>query len=238
MALFIVLFFVCNDLLMPWYVDKSGILIVPSITGKPFDIAKSTIDSIGLEGRQGDIRMDKSHTAGIVIFQHPPAGEQVKRGRRVYMTVSGGEMLVSVPNLRGRTLRDAKFALEREGLKLGAIEYLPSEDYPINTILEQRMSPGAKVKKDIYVSVTISQGRVAENIIIPDLNGKTLNDALNILRTAGLNLGKVTYLPAMDLLPNTVVDQYPRVGERASPQQAIDLFVVQGGEKKRAFPEN
>ena len=65
---------------------------------------------------------------------------------------------VLVPNLKGRTIRDAKFALEREGLKLGGIEYRPSDDFPASTIMEQEVAAGQQVKRDRYVAVVVSQG--------------------------------------------------------------------------------
>ena len=193
---------------------------------------------MGLEARQGETRVDKDHLAGIVIIQNPAQGSKVKKGRRIYLTISEGEQLVQVPNIRGRTLRDASFVLEREGLKLGAVEYQSSEESPPNTVIEQKVAPGTKVKRDIYVSVVISQGKTDRKVSVPDLRGKTLTEAGKILANNGLKLGNITYIPSTELLPNTVVDQFPRVSELVAFGQAIDLFVVQGGEKKKNILEN
>ncbi|TLY29533.1 MAG: PASTA domain-containing protein [Ignavibacteria bacterium] len=110
-----VLFFTFNDIIFPWYVNQGGIVNVPSVLGQSFDEAVKNLAAQGLEGRKGDVRMDKEHPAGIVIIQSPFAGDKVKKGRRVYLTVSGGEQVATVPNIKGRTLRDARFGLEREG---------------------------------------------------------------------------------------------------------------------------
>ncbi|MBI1807239.1 MAG: PASTA domain-containing protein [Ignavibacteria bacterium] len=238
LGVILLLFFLCNDLVIPWYVNHGGVLTVPSVVGVNFDLAKRILDSLGLEGRQADVRLDREHPAGEVIIQNPMAGDKVKKGRRIYLTVSGGELLVTVPNVKGRTLRDARFGLEREGLKLGAVEYQSSEEFPTNTIIEQKIAPGTKVKKDVYVSVIVSQGSVSQSIIVPDVTGKTLTQAGIILSGSGLRSGNVTYIPSADLLPNTVVDQYPRGGERVINGQAVDLFVVQGAEKKKEILEN
>ncbi len=217
---------------MPWYTASGGIITVPPVVGMKIDDAMKLLDSLGFEPRKGDVRMDRENPTGIVIIQNPLAKAIVKKGRRVYLTISGGEIMVSVPNLKGRTLRDARFMLEREGLKLGAIEYQPSDDYPENTVVEQNIYAGAKVKRDIYVSVVISQGSFAEKISVPDVTGKTLFEVGKILLNIGLNSGNITYVPSPDMLPNTVVDQYPRSGEMVVRGQSIDLIVVQGGEKK------
>jgi eukaryotic-like serine/threonine-protein kinase len=237
-SLFFILFILCNDILLPWYVNRGGICVVPSVTGMKSDDARHLLDSLGFEPRIADTRMDRDHPAGIVIIQNPPSGDKVKRGRRVYLTVSGGEILISVPNIKGRTLRDALFVLEKEGLKLGAVEYAPSEEFPENTVVEQKINPGVKVKHDVYVSVVVSQGSASQKVAVPDITGKNLTEATTVLLNIGLKIGNVTYVPSIDLLPNTIVDQYPRVGEMVSIGQAVDLFVVQGAEKKKEILEN
>ena len=238
LAFVVLLFFVCNDLLMPWYVSHGGQIDVPSVVGLRFEYAQHFLDSLGLVARQGDLRTDKNYPEGTVTSQNPLAGRRVNKGRRIYLTISTGEQLVSVPGLKGRTLRDARFQLERQGLKLGAVEYQPSDEFPENTIIEQKLAVGTKVKKDGYVSIVVSQGKISGKVIVPDLNGKTLAQAQQILLSHGLKLGNVTYQLVPDLLPNTIVDQFPRAGELALQGQSIDVFVVQGSEKKHEILEN
>ncbi|MBI4546416.1 MAG: PASTA domain-containing protein [Ignavibacteriae bacterium] len=237
LALLLILFFICNDLLMPWYVNRGEIIVVPSVIGLTLEDAMRLLDSAGLEGRKGDVRMDREFPEGVVIIQNPPVGHKVKKGRRVYLTVSGGESIVIVPTLRGRTLRDAQFALEREGLKLGAIEYQFSDQFPPNTVIEQKVNAGATVKRNTYISIILSQGKSKEQITVPDLTGKTLSEAESILSSTGLSVGNITYVQSSDLLPNTVIEQYPRAHELVAYGQAVDLFVVQGGEKKKEIFE-
>jgi beta-lactam-binding protein with PASTA domain len=232
-ALFFLLFVICNDFLLPWYVEHGSTIEVPDVVGMTLQDASRILDSLGLEGRQGDVRPDREHPAGIVVVQNPIAGHAVKKGRRVYLTVSGGEESVNVPSVRGRTLRDATFLLERTGLRIGDVSHEPSEEYPVNTIIDQSHAPGEKVRKDTRVDVTVSLGPVAMNVAVPELIGKSLSEAKKLLETAGMTLGNVTYIPSGDLLPNTVIEQYPHAGELVEARQAIDLVVVQGAAKDK-----
>lgn len=232
LALFFLLFVVCNDFLLPWYVEHGSTIDVPDVVGMTLEDASRALDSAGLEGRQGDVRLDREHPAGIVVIQNPIAGHAVKKGRRVYLTISGGEESVNVPSVRGRTLRDATFLLERTGLRLGEVAHAPSPDFPVNTIIDQSLVPGAKARKDARVDVTVSLGAVALVVTLPDLIGKPLSEAKKILETSGITLGNITYVPSADLLPNTVVEQYPHAGELVEASQAIDLVVVQGAAKE------
>lgn len=238
LAAILILFFLLNNLLLPWYVNAGGMVVVPAVIGKKYENARQILDSLGLRSEQPDTMMDNIHPRGVVILQNPAEGGIVKRGRRVYLTISGGEVLVSVPNIKGRTLRDAKFGLEREGLRLGAIEYQSSDQFPQNTVIEQRVAQGSKIRRDQYVSIVLSQGPTTDKVTVPDLNRKNLTEAEKILQSLGLRVGNMTYVPSPELLPNTVVQQFPLAGELVAVGQAVDLFVVQAIEKKKELFEN
>jgi beta-lactam-binding protein with PASTA domain len=233
----LVVFFLFNDFFMHWYVDKEATSIVPNVVGLKYEDAILLLDSLGFEPRKGDVRLDREHPADIVIVQNPQVGMKVKTGRRIYMTVSAGEITVIVPNIKGKTLRDARFRLEREGLKLGNVDYETSDEFPAGTVISQKIEPGTKVKRDITVSCIVSEGSEDNLIQIPDLTGKTLSDAEKLLKDSGLLVGNITYISSNDLLPNTVIDQYPRLGEKALPDKKVDLIVVQTNDNNN-LPEN
>jgi beta-lactam-binding protein with PASTA domain len=231
LALFLLLFVVCNDFLLPWYVEHGSTIEVPDLVGRTLEEASSALDSVGLEARKGDVRPDKEHPAGIVIVQNPTAGHAVKKGRRVYLTLSGGEELVVIPSVRGRTLRDATFLLERTGLRIGEITHETSDDYPLNTIVSQGRDPGTEARKGGRIDVTVSLGPQALSVLVPQLIGRPLSEARRALDSAGIPLGNITTIPSSDLLPNTVIEQYPHSGELVGRDQAVDLVVVQGADK-------
>jgi serine/threonine-protein kinase len=163
------------------------------------------------------------------VLQNPPADAVVKHGRRIYLTVSGGEVEVTVPSLRGRSLRDARFALERNGLTLGSIGHDTSALYPANTVMTQSIPPNQKATKGSVVSVTISKGGLLPECVVPNVVGVILSEAERQLAAAGVSPGKISYQPSADLLPNTVIDQYPRAGETVARGHAVDLFVTRAG---------
>ncbi len=234
----LLLFFIVNNAVLPWYVNSGGIITVPNVVGKKYENIKALFDSLNLKLQLPDTVMDNQYPMGVVIRQNPNAEARVKRGRRIYVSISGGDILVTVPNIRGRTLRDAKFALERVNLKLGAIEYDFSDQYPQNTVIEQRVLQGRKIKRDLYVSVVVSQGTSSDKVSVPDLNQKNLAEAEKLLLSLGLKVGNITYVPSPELLPNTVVQQFPLSGDMVVLGQAVDLFVVQAIDKKKELFEN
>jgi beta-lactam-binding protein with PASTA domain len=223
--------FILDSFVMPYYVNRGGTLTVPNVVGLKEETARRILDSLHLEPKRGDIRQDPAYPEGYVILQNP-AGEQiVKTGRRVYLTISGGEQDVIVPSLRGRSIRDAKFALDRAALRQGAIQYQVSIDLPEGTIISQDIPAGNKVKKNTYISVVVSAGESIDSIYVPALVGKTLSEAQKLLKEKGLRTGNITYQFNDELLPNTVIDQLPRENDIVTTQKEIDLFISQAPEK-------
>jgi len=143
--------------------------------------------------------------------------------------MSGGEVQVVVPALRGRSVRDAKFTLERSGLRMGDVPYAASNAYPVGTIVDQSVQPGLKVSKGTAVTISVSRGKELQEASVPDFTGKTVSEVERIIAQQGLKLGNITYQASFDLIPNTVVDQFPRAGESVPQGQAIDLFVIKAG---------
>jgi len=223
-ALFAIILLLDN-VILPWYVSSPKEK-VPDVVGKNQDEAVKLLESLDMQPVIGDTTYDEKLPAGSIIFQRPRAGEIVKEGRRVYLFVSGGEPLVYVPELIGKSVRDAKFSLERLGLKLGDVDQEPSS-YPKDMIYDQQFAQGTPVKKGESVNVTVSIGQVQTGSIeVPDLIGKSLTEAEAILADSSLKVGKINYQPSFSLLPNTILDQYPSKGNKVNPGDAIDLFVT------------
>lgn len=211
--------------IFPWYVS-SPIEKVPDVVGKNENEAISLLKSRDLDPIIGDTTYDEKFPEGSIIFQRPRAGETVKEGRRVYLFVSGGEPVIHVPQLSGKSVRDAKFSLERLGLKLGNIDQEPS-DYPKDMIYDQQYAEGTPIKRGGSVNVTVSSGQMQTGSIeVPDLIGKSLSEAEKILADSSLKVGKINYQPSFSLLPNTILDQYPSRGNKVNPGDVIDLFVT------------
>jgi len=214
-----------NNILMPWYVKHSNLVKVPNVTGMNFLDAKKVLEQSGLDVKQGDIRYDESKPIGFVMDQAPQVDEMVKNGRRVYLTVCGGEQLMEVPRLVGKTERDARFSLVQRNLLIGDIVKKFTTEQPEDVVISQVIQPGSKVKKGTKVDLIISNGALLGNIIIPDLIGKKLADAKKLIEDKKLKVGKITY-QSSDLPIGSVIDQYPKKDKSAKDNTPIDLFVA------------
>lgn len=230
-AVLLLIFYLFNNVLMPQYVQQGKTTKVPNVVGKPLDQAFKVLSDAGLVGKRAETRADKLYPEGTVVVQNPPSDEEVKFGRGIYLTVSGGEPLVIVPGLRGLTLRAATFSLEKSGLALGTITYEVSEEYPQGNVIDQDTPENAKVPNGRTINLVVSQGKSGDQVPVPDLAKRTFSEAEKIVILAGLRIGNITYQVNAELLPNTVIDQFPKPGQLVPTGQAVDLVVAQKGER-------
>lgn len=232
----VLLLVIFDNLIMPWYVSSPE-TSVPEVIGLPTSEAVDLLEEGGFEVVISDTSYGLQVPVGAIFFQKPEAGSIVKEGRTVYLFVSGGVQTIAVPLLKGKSILDAKFALERLGLKLGRVERIPSSQ-PEDMIFDQQYADGTMLKQGEFVGVTVSAGRGGGSILVPDLIGKSLTEARKILADSSLTIGKINYQPSSTLLPNTILDQYPSGGNTLNPGDAVDLFVTKPGESNYLNEEN
>ncbi len=210
---------------MPLYVRGEEVT-VPNVVGMTLEQAQVVIKNAGLEPVNGGERYDTKFPKGTVILQRPIANKTVKVGRRIYLIVSGGNIKVSVPDVRHKRIEEATVLLNRAGLTLGEIFEDTLTDIPKGLISVQSIQPNEQVEKGTAIDVWISNVSSFGNIEIPSLVGKSLTEAKQLIESKNLKVGKIVYQPSMDFLPNTVIYQYPSAGSFVEAGTQIDLIVV------------
>jgi beta-lactam-binding protein with PASTA domain len=85
--------------------------------------------------------------------------------------VSSGEQKIEVPNLVGKSVREAKLILEKSGLKLGELSYDFSDEVPEGAIISQSIPEKSKVSSGTFVSVVVSLGNAEGKVQVPNLIG-------------------------------------------------------------------
>jgi serine/threonine-protein kinase len=228
---------IIDNIIMPLYVSASE-TVVPNVIGMTEEEAFETLADQDFEPVISDTSFGVSVPADRIFLQKPEAGKIVKEGRTVYLFISGGDQSVSVPRLKGKSVLDARFALERVGLKLGQIEELPSTT-PKDMIFDQQFEEGTKIRKGQSVGVTVSIGKGFGDIEVPDLIGKSLTEARRVLADSSLKVGKINFQFSSTLLPNTVLDQYPAPGNKLNSGDEVDLFITKEGtlQERNEYPE-
>lgn len=237
LGILIAMILVFDFILLPLYVSGSEIN-VPNVVGMTEEEAFKTLEDADFNPSIADTSFGVSLPPGRIFLQKPERGKLVKEGRTIYLFVSGGDQIISVPLLKGKSVRDARLFLERIGLKLGSIEEVASTQ-PKDMVFDQQFAEGTTIRKGQSVGISVSIGKGAGEIIVPDLIGKSLTEAQRVLSDSTLKVGKVNYQISSTLLPNTVLDQYPAPGNKLNSGNTVDLFITKEGKIQELveFPE-
>jgi serine/threonine-protein kinase len=129
---------------------------VPQIIGLTPQQARVAIENAGFTmGRT--IEQPSDYPRGTVFQAEPPPGSSLDLPAEINLTVSAGPATVQVPDLVGRTMPDARSALEQIGLRIGQVGRDTSSIQIENTVLRQSPPAGATVSAGATVGIVLSR---------------------------------------------------------------------------------
>lgn len=129
MALAILAVVVICFLLLKWLnisTNHGAFKTVPDLTGKSMNVANMELKQNNLVLQiQDSANFNPDYPKFSVIEQDPIAGAQVKKDRKIYVTLNpSGYRKIIVPDLKERTFRQAKPTLEALGFAVGKLTYV------------------------------------------------------------------------------------------------------------------
>lgn len=212
-----------DQLVLPWIVSTSETVRVPAVVGKQATTAQNLLQERGLQVK--DIRYQHSPdlAPGVVMSQLPYPGATVKEGRRVYLTVSKGLETVTVPRLIGMTIRDARLALARAGLQLGAISSVTDAQIPADAIAWQSAAAGTSIPSETAVAVGVSNGGMQK---MPSLIGLRLDEARQLLDPMGVTIGLVTERNTQAFASGTIIDHQPPTDSALESGNTVSVILA------------
>ena len=175
---------------------------VPDLRGLTVQAATQKLVGAGLKiGTQTEAA--NSAAKGLITDQSVPALTKVDEGSAVDVTVSTGPAQSTMPAVVGLSRADAQAALLDVGLKVGKVTSKESNK-PQNEVLSASKAEGAPVAAGTAIDLVIASG----SNTVPDVRGKTKDDATSLLQEAGFEVTD----PAQERedatrAPGTVIDQ-------------------------------
>ncbi len=213
--------------IMPMYIHLGSETELPDVTESSYSEAKQILKDAGFKIIKEREIFEATYPESTIIYQNPPPYSQVKKGRRVYVTMSAGEKMVIVPNIVGLSERDAHFQLRQAGLQVADASYFDYDSYhPKGVVMSQSLIEGSEVKALSTIALTVSNGAYPTEFFVPDVCGKSLKMARQMLRQNGLYMGVIEYRVRKDLIPDTVVEQGIDGGTEVEQGISINLVVT------------
>jgi eukaryotic-like serine/threonine-protein kinase len=204
----IILALLLDFVIMPNYTNYNQGVTVPDVTKISLDEAEDLLESYGLRYEVLDRRAHTAYPANYIIDQAPSAKQLVKPNRKIYLTVNTAVTPQTVvPDVTSMHLRNAEIQLENNGLAVGTRSYESSRFR--NTIIRQSVAPGDTVDRGTVVNLVVSDGLGTRIVDVPELTGKSLSEAQQLIMRAGLRVGEIRFEPSRELTPNTIISFSP-----------------------------
>ena len=194
---------------------------VPDVVGKTKDQATAAIKAAGLT--PGDVTEEYSASvdSGKIISSAPKAGKVIKHSEKVSLVVSKGKEPTTIPDVTGLSEDEAKKALEDAGLKKGKVSKSYSDSVAKGNVISSSPIAGASgYYKGDSVDLTISKG--PEKVTVPDVTGKSQDEAKKALEDAGL---KVKVNKRLGGLFGTVRSTDPEPGSSVKPDSKVTINI-------------
>ncbi len=194
------------------------------------DLTNMSVDNARHEASREDLRIEvidsiyvRRMQKGAVYSQNPKARTKVKKGRRIMLTINAmNAKKVSMPNLVGYSMRQAKAELNARGLALGKLIYV--NDIATNNVLRQiyhnrEIRPGRQIETGSEIDLQVGLNPSDNMTYVPNVKGMKYLRAVDAVHDNSLNLGKVVFDKTVknytDSLNATVYKQSP--GASKSP---------------------
>jgi eukaryotic-like serine/threonine-protein kinase len=193
---------------------------VPTVVGADQANAEAKLRQEGF--KTDSTAKTSERPTGEVIGQDPSGGSRAEKGSTVELTVSSGPAQVGVPQVVGLTLKSAQGRLENAGLK-SSVRQESSDTVKKGRVISATPPEGQRVDKGSEVALVVSTG--PEQVEVPDVTGKSFDEASSQLDAAGLKVTRKDQETA-DEDPGTVLSQDPKGGAQAAKGSAVTLTVA------------
>jgi len=155
--------------------------------------------------------------ADVVTSQNPQAGSQIDRDGTIDVVISSGAPQITVPYVGGKSASDAVGTLGALGIA-ATIEYVVDPSAAVGTVLKQTPEPNTAVRKGSAVTLAI-----AVPGSVPDVAGKSPDDARALLQNAGYKIGNNAYV--QEGTEGSVARTEPVAGSSLRPGETVTLYV-------------
>ncbi len=185
---------------------------LPEVVGR--NIAELKADNpIGLDIVVMDSIFRPGVEGGQILTQDPKAGTMVKKGRKLYITMTAYNAEESVmPELAGLTVRQAIAELNACGLTVGKLKFV--EDPYKNNVIDQSCKgktvyAGQQIERGSVIDLVVGLGDGGGGNVVPFVIGKTPDKARRDILAASLNVGREHYSGVREKSTAVVYRQEP-----------------------------
>ena len=207
-------------------------LTIPNVSGRSESEAQSMLEQAGFNKISSEFEYSDTVAEGDVINTTPTGGSEATKDTQIVMKVSKGAEKKTVPNVIGKADADAQYAIVSAGLNVGTVSYDYNDNVPEGQVVSQSIDGGKKVAAGTAVGISVSLGpKPAEKVSVPPVTDTSLENARQLINSAGLSVGDIYYAYSDTVAAGNVISCEPGVGNSVEEGTLIELIVSQGPEE-------
>lgn len=207
------------------------------------DLANMSVEEAQLVAAEAGMRIDVTDSAfvkrmkrGAVYRQNPVPGSKVKQGRRISLTINAvNPRQITMPDLIGYSMRQAKAELLSRGLVLGKLIYV--QDMATNNVLRQlhnnmEIEPGEMIDSEAVIDLVVGLNSRDNRTFVPYLAGLRNLSAVEAVHDHSLNIGRLRFDDTVkdyeDSLNAVVYRQTPEANDSISVMmgESVNLYLT------------
>lgn len=172
----------------PTETETVAMTVVPQLAGMDETGVRSALKNAKLEMKVTEPKASEEVEEGKFLSSNPDPGSDVEEGSVVEVTFSSGPDAVEIPDLAGRSQEEARRILEEMGLVAGSTTSEDKPGFQSGEVISTNPTAGGQIKVGERVDLVVATG----NVELPDLRGKTQEEAESILTELNLNFSSTT----------------------------------------------
>ena len=145
-----------------------------------------------------------------------------------------GSNSVSAPDVRNKTLEEAKVTIVKAGLEVGDVTEVASDDVKEKTVIDSDPKAGKKVKKGSKVDLRVSSGK--KTVDMPNFVGLDEETVKKNASKLGFKNITVEKVESNSYDTGKVISQNIRAGMEIIPKEKELIIQVSTGKKKVTMP--
>lgn len=199
---------------------------VPDLSKRTEDEAKAALKKLRL-GVNVQTGTSDDVPEGQVYDQSPAAGTKVDVHTQVTINISSGKEKFSLDDVTGMQYQQAQAQLENDGLVV-SLEFDYSDSVGSDKVISTSPKAGSQVAKGDTITITASKGKETKTTIVPNLLGQNIDDAIQMIKDAGLTYNGKSSDYSDSYSENQVMDQSISAGKTVDEGTTISLTVSLG----------
>lgn len=171
---------------------------VPSIMGKTEEQAREILLKNGNLKLYVSENQVSDKPVGTVIAVQPIEGSMVNSGTTINVVLAAPKETVKVPDVSRKTEDEAKKMLTDSGFKVGNVNPTASDSIEKGFVIKTDPEQNTSLEKGAVVNLFVSSGKEVKITQVPNIVGKSVEEAKSILENAGLTIGIQTLKDIQD----------------------------------------